>query len=167
MSEKLDISESKILDEIEKYLKRLEVRYGRTTLGEYEVIGAPWVIDNKDFLVLIRIKNDWIWTSAALLLKEDFPKENEKDFLVECLKANHILPEICFDADQEGNLGTSQEIHVSAIKNPGGFSEFKYEFFAIPACIKYFLNNIAPKYNVSVSGFSEMVNNFITKVQDE
>jgi hypothetical protein len=166
MNEEIKMTEEEILTEIEKYLKQLEVRYGRTKLGDYEVIGAPWVIDDKDFLVLIRIKNDWIWTSAALLLKDQFPKGREQEFLTECLKANHMLPEICFDADNEGNLGTSQEIHATAINNEGGFSEFKYEFFAIPACIKYFMNNIGPKFNIEVEGFSEMVENFIKKVQD-
>ena len=155
-----------ILAEVEKYLKRLEVRYGRTYLGENEVVGAPWVIDDKDFLLLIRIKNDWIWISAALLLKDEIPKDKENEFLLDCLKANHSLPEICFDADQEGNIGTSQELHISAVENDGGFSEFKYEFFAIPACIKYFIKSIASKYNLEVNGFSEMVDNFIKKVQD-
>jgi hypothetical protein len=166
MTEQTQVSESEILSEVEQYLKRLEVRYGRTKLGENEVIGAPWVIDEKDFLVLIRIKNDWIWISAALLLKEEFPQGKEKEFLLECLRANHILPEICFDADQEGNLGTSQELHVMSIKDEGGFSEFKYEFFAIPACIKYFITKIAPQFDIEVNGFSEMVENFIKKVQE-
>ncbi|MFX0103772.1 MAG: hypothetical protein ACFFCS_29690 [Candidatus Hodarchaeota archaeon] len=166
MSEENTLSEDEILSEIEKYLKRLEVRYGRTKLGDQDVIGAPWVIDDKDFLVLIRIKNDWIWISAALILKEDYPQGKEEEFLLECLKANHTLPEICFDADQEGNLGTSQELHVTAINNEGGFFEYKYEFFAIPACIKYFMNNIAPKFNITVKGFTDMVDNFIKKVQD-
>ncbi|MBD3187922.1 hypothetical protein GF325_13885 [Candidatus Bathyarchaeota archaeon] len=158
-------SEGEVLDQLEEYLKRIEVRYGRTVLGEYEVIGAPWVIEKKDFLVLMRMKDEWIWSSAAVLLKEEVPRENAREFLFDCLKANHLLPEICFDADQDGNLGTSQEIHVSAIMDEGGFSEFKYEFFAIPACIKYFLKNIAPKYNVMVNGFTDMVNKFIEKVQ--
>ncbi|MHA1371628.1 MAG: hypothetical protein ACTSRA_18160, partial [Promethearchaeota archaeon] len=110
--------------------------------------------------------NDWIWIASALLLKEDFPKNRENEFLLECLKANHMLPEICFDADQEGNLGTSQELHVTSINTKGGFFEFKYEFFAIPACIKYFINNIAPKFDISVKGFTDMVENFIKKVQE-
>nr|MDO8119426.1 hypothetical protein [Candidatus Sigynarchaeota archaeon] len=159
------MEESQVLTEIEGFLKRLEVRYGRTVLGDQEVIGAPWVIDNKDFLVIIRIKSGWIWISAAILLKDEFPKGSEKEFLMECLRANHVLPEICFDADQEGNLGTSQELHATSLKNDGGFVEFKYEFFAIPACIKYFLSKIAPKYNISVSGFEEMVQKFIEKIE--
>lgn len=166
MPEQASVTEEEVLAEIEKYLKRLEVRFGRTKLGENEVIGAPWVIDEKDFLVLIRVKNEWIWISAAMLLKEDMPAGKEKDFLLECLKANHALPEICFDADQEGNLGTSQELHVTAIKNDGGFTEFKYEFFAIPACIKYFITKIAPQFGVKVNGFTEMVENFIKRIQE-
>jgi hypothetical protein len=166
MPEQASITEDEVLSEIEKNMKRLEVRYGRTKLGDNEVIGAPWVIDEKDFLVLIRVKNEWIWISAALLLKEEFPSDKETEFLMECLKANHALPEICFDADQEGNLGTSQELHVSSIKNDGGFNEFKYEFFAIPACIKYFITKIAPQFNIKINGFAEMVENFIKKTQE-
>jgi hypothetical protein len=45
MPDQATITEEDVLSEIEKYLKRLEVRYGRTKLGENEVIGAPWVID--------------------------------------------------------------------------------------------------------------------------
>ncbi len=155
------------LDIVEDFLQKMEIKYARTTLNDQEVIGAPWVIDELDFLVLVREKQDWIWISAAILMADQFPKGPKKlEMLMDCLRANHLLPEICFDADDEGNLGTSQELHTSGVNMEGGYHEFRYEFFAIPAAIKYFKQNIAPKYGIQVQGFREMVEKFIEKIGD-
>ncbi|MHA1731373.1 MAG: hypothetical protein ACTSU5_05490 [Promethearchaeota archaeon] len=145
----------------------MEIKYARTVLNEQDVIGAPWVIDDKDFLVLVREKNDWIWISAAILMADQIPSgEKRAEMFLECLRANHLLPEICFDADDEGNLGTSQELHSTGVNLEGGYPEFKYEFLAVPAAIKYFKQTVAPKFDIEVVGFRDMVEKFIEKIGD-
>lgn len=166
MSDQPCHDEASINERVEAFLKRLEVNYGKTVLEGRQVFGVPWAIHEKEFLVMIQVQDGWVWLCSAILLAPDHPVEQYSEFLMECLRANHVFPEISYDVDEHGTLGTSREVELAVMASDIGFSQFKQAFFSIPATIKHFIENIASKHRVQVPGFHEMVKSFIKRVQE-
>jgi hypothetical protein len=76
---------------------------------------------------------------------------NLKEVYELLLRASHAIPEVVFDLDQMGNIGTGQEIPVNALN----FGVFKSELYAIPAAINYFLETVVPESGLQPSGFKK------------
>ncbi len=137
-----------VQDRIKKYLDLLGIKYNYDT--EKNEFGIVYEIEGHRVYVTISSNEKWIEIMAPLLSKDLVPKDKESEFYKELLYANHKFAEVCFDVDSEGNIGTSQELLVSALT----FDYFEEEFRAVPFAALHFWKNIAPKYNISDSGFS-------------
>ena len=102
-------------------------------LSENEII-VPYEIDDKKFHISIQLFKKWVNARALIVKNTQVPPEKYADLMRELLIANHDFPEINYDISREGDI----------------FSEF----YAIPFAIKRFIEKIAPKFDIEVTGFA-------------
>ncbi len=138
-----------IHERIMKYLDLLGIKYNYDERNNQFTI--VYDVEGHRVFVSININEKWIEIMAPMLSKDLIPQDNEVEFYKDLLFANHKFAEVCFDVDADGNIGTSQELLVSALT----FDYFEEEFRAVPYAALHFWKNIAPKYNITKSGFED------------
>ena len=138
---------SEIAERIKKYLSLLNVKYEYDeSKNEFNII---YSIEGHKIIVNISFNEKWIEIISPMVSNDLVPKDNLAKFYAELLNANHEFAEVCYDIDNYGNVGTSQELLVSALT----FDYFEEEFRAVPYAALHFWKNIAPKFNITKSGF--------------
>lgn len=152
------------LNTITSYLEKLKIKFGLTTISEQQVIGCPWIVDEKDYLILIKRIKKHIIISSALILSKDILEEKRETVLCECMRANHEILDAFYDCDQQHNIGCSRTFQISILESTSGLDFFKHELDSVVFGIKHFVNNIAPKYNLEINGFGNVVENFINQI---
>jgi hypothetical protein len=137
------------VDELEKIRNYLE-KEGHTFLVRDEYFIIPWKIEDLKFHITVNIRSNtkWIVVDALICSFDEIPEGIEKDLYQRLLLANHNLPEINYQIDEEGNILCSVDMDREIINYENFFSEFD----AIPFGIKYFLEQIAPPLKITVSG---------------
>jgi len=134
------------MEKIKKYLEEKKISYH---LSENEII-VPYEIDDKKFHISIQLFKKWVNARALIVKNIQVPPEKYADLMRELLIANHDFPEINYDISREGDIFSSADMGVSIIDYDNFFSEF----YAIPFAIKRFIEKIAPKFDIEVTGFA-------------
>lgn len=141
-----DNDEKTSLDDIQKIKRFLEDK--ELIYQELEnLLIVPYAIGDLTFNPEIQFHGKWLAVSALIVKREAIPDEAFNDLMHHLLLANHNLPEITFDMDEEGNVYTSVDMRVAITDYDNFFSEF----FAIPYGIKHFIEKVAPKFNIPVT----------------
>lgn len=131
---------SEFIKRIGEYLKKMNLKY--EWIEEKEHFEVPYKIEGHDHSVIISIVGKWIYMRSGILQPDKIPQAKETELYKTLLHSNHTVPEICYDMDDQGYIGTSQEILASALS----FDVFEEEFFAIPYAISHFWKKIVPKF---------------------
>ena len=134
------------MEKIKKYLEEKKISYH---LSENEII-VPYEIDDRKFHISIQLFKKWVNVRALIVKNTQVPPEKYADLMRELLIANHDFPEINYDISREGDVFSSADMGVSIIDYDNFFSEF----YAIPFAIKRFIEKIAPKFDIGVTGFA-------------
>ena len=134
------------MEKIKKYLEEKKISYH---ISENEII-VPYEIDDRKFHISIQLFKKWVNVRALIVKNTQVPPEKYADLMRELLIANHDYPEINYDISREGDIFSSADMGVSIIDYDNFFSEF----YAIPFAIKRFIEKIAPKFNIEVTGFA-------------
>ena len=134
------------MEKIKKYLEEKKISYH---LSENEII-VPYEIDDRKFHISIQLFKKWVNVRALIVKNTQVPPEKYTDLMRELLIANHDFPEINYDISREGDIFSSADMGVSIIDYDNFFSEF----YAIPFAIKRFIEKIAPKFDIEVTGFA-------------
>ncbi len=134
------------MEKIKKYLEEKKISYH---LRENEII-VPYEIDDKKFHISIQLFKKWVNARALIVKNTQVPPEKYADLMRELLIANHDFPEINYDISREGDIFSSADMGVSIIDYDNFFSEF----YAIPFAIRRFIEKIAPKFDIEVTGFA-------------
>jgi len=129
---------SPIEERIARYLKLMNIKFKWKEKDGVFLI--PYEISGRKHMIVIFVADNWVWMRCGIIKKEEIPKRRELELYKILLQANHDYPEFVFDMDQDGNVGTSQEIYVEALN----FDVFEEEFLAIPFAVKFFWEKIAP-----------------------
>lgn len=125
---------------IGEYLAKMNLNYN--LIEEKDQFEIPYKIEGHDHCVIISIVGKWVSMRAGILQPDKVPKGKETELYKLLLLSNHTVPEVCFDMDDQGYIGTSQEILKSALT----FDIFEEEFYAIPYAISHFWTQIMPKF---------------------
>ncbi len=134
------------MEKIKKYLEEKKISYH---ISENEII-VPYEIDDRKFHISIQMYEKWIKVRAKIVKNTQVPIEKYNDLMRELLIANHEFPEINYDISREGDIFSSADMGVNVIDYDNFFSEF----YALPFAIKRFIEKIAPKFDVEVTGFA-------------
>ena len=134
------------MEKIKKYLEEKKISYH---LSENEII-VPYEIEDKKFHISIQLFKKWVNARALIVKNTQVPPEKYADLMRELLIANHDFPEINYDISREGDIFSSADMGVSIIDYDNFFSEF----YAIPFAIRRFIEKIAPKFDIEVTGFA-------------
>ncbi len=133
------------MDKIRKYLEK----EGHTFLVRDDYFIIPWKIEDLKFHITINLTHEkWLVVSALIASFDEIPDEVEKTLYKQLLLANHNLPEINYQIDNEGNILCSVDMDKEIIN----YENFYSEFNAIPYGIKYFLEKVAPQFKIQVAG---------------
>ena len=128
-----------IKEKIEKYLTLMNLKFDWNP--ELKAFLLNYRIEGRKYTVIIDWTNNWIVMRAEILPASEVPRNRIEMLCRLLLRANHDLPEVRYDLDEEGNIGTSQQVEIDACL----FDVFEEEFYAVPFAIKYFWTDIAPK----------------------
>ncbi len=135
------------MDKIRKYLEK----EGHTFLVRDDYFIIPWRIgENLKFHITVNFRPNtkWIVVDALICSFDEIPDGVELELYRSLLLANHNLPEINYQIDNEGNILCSVDMDKDIVNYENFFSEFN----AIPYGIKYFLEKIAPPLKITVTG---------------
>ena len=134
------------MEKIKKYLEEKKISYH---ISENEII-VPYEIDDRKFHISIQLFEKWINVRAKIVNNNQVPTEKYAELMKALLIANHEFPEINYDISRELDIFSSADTNINVIDYDNFFSEF----YAIPFAIKRFIEKIAPKFNIEVTGFA-------------
>ncbi len=130
------------IERVEGFLREKELVYTKSE----NILTVPYEIGDLVFNPQIEFHGKWLTVSACMIKNENVPEAIRCDLYRELLTANNKLPEIQYDIDEEGNVNVSADMRIAITD----FDNFFSEFFSIPYGIKYFVENIAPKFNLNM-----------------
>jgi hypothetical protein len=131
------------LTKTKQYLKKMKIPF---TLEQQQTLLIAWNIKGITFPASITITNDYLFLYSVVILRSELKNANLKQVYEHLLRASHKLPEVAFDLDDFGNIGTGQEIPLNGLT----FEVFKSELNAIPAALLYFLETVVPECNLKM-----------------
>ena len=134
-----------VLNILRGYLDQLGVKY-LVDQEKNRLIAPGFDVEGKKFGIITAIVGSWVVIHAHILPKDKIPSRAETDVYKIMLHANFSYPEIRYNIDDEGNLGTSQTIPLSGLN----FEGFKSEYAAVFIAVKRFITEIAPKFNIEI-----------------
>ena len=135
------------VSKIRRFLKKLKIPF----IEKNGIILVVWEITGKKFITSLTITGGYLFIYAVIIFRKNLKNTDLKELYELLLRASHTIPEVSFDLDKDGNIGTSQEIHLKALN----FESFKSELKAIPTAITYFLESVGPECGLEVPGFAE------------
>ncbi|MHA1731577.1 MAG: hypothetical protein ACTSU5_06520 [Promethearchaeota archaeon] len=137
-----DESVKEYMEKVKGFLEEKEIIYQE---NENTLI-VPYSIGDLVFNPEIQFHGKWLVVSSLIMKRQDIPDEVYNDLLFDLLLAIHNLPEISYDVDEDGNIFTSVDMRAAITD----FDNFFSEFFAVPFGIRHFVNNIAPKFGLTL-----------------
>ena len=145
MSSKMD--KNTALTTTKQYLKKMEIPF---SVEQEQTLLIAWNIKGINFPASITVTDDYIFLYSVVILRRELKNANLTQVYEHLLRASHNLPEVAFDLDDFGNIGTGQEIPVQGLT----FEVFKSELNAIPAALLYFLETVVPECNLKIQAES-------------
>jgi hypothetical protein len=137
------IDANTVLTTVRQYLNKMKIPFRAE--GEQNLLIA-WNMKGIDFPASITVTNGYVFLYAIIMLRKELKNADLQQVYELLLRASHNLPEVAFDIDDFGNIGTGQEIPVNGLT----FEVFKSELDAIPTAILYFLERVAPECNIQL-----------------
>ncbi|MFQ5712250.1 MAG: Ig-like domain-containing protein, partial [Candidatus Geothermarchaeales archaeon] len=137
--------EAKALNVVRGFLDQMRVRYSLDP-AQNTLISRGWGVEGKVFTIVVGISGPWVVVRAIILAKDRIPTEAEPDIYKRMLEVSYSYPELRYDVDGEGNLGTTQTMPIAGLN----LENFKSEFTAVLDAIKHFVTDIAPKFEIEL-----------------
>jgi len=137
------IEENKALTKTKSYLTRMKIPF---TSEQEQTLLIAWNIKGITFPSSITVINDYLFIYSVVILRSELKNVNLKEVYEHLLRASHNVPEVAFDLDDFGNIGTGQEIPLNGLT----FEVFKSELNAIPTAILYFLETVVPECGLKI-----------------
>ena len=136
MDPKTEINQA--LTKVKQYLKKMQIPF---TAKQKQTLLIAWNIKGTNFPASITVTDDYLFLYALVMLRNELKNVDQKQVYEHLLRASHSLPEVAFDIDDFGNIGTGQEIPLKGLS----FEVFKSELNAIPTALIYFLETVVPE----------------------
>ena len=136
MASKMDVNNA--LTKIKQYLRKMKIPF---SAEQEQTLLIAWNIKGTNFPASITVTKDYLFLYALVVLRNELKNADLTQVYEHLLRANHTLPEVAFDIDDFGNIGTGQEIPLKGLS----FEVFKSELNAIPAALIYFLETVVPE----------------------
>ncbi len=127
-----------IIGVISGYFDRLGFKYR----VEDELIITVWEIEGRPHVVLIVATEKMVGMRSKLLEPKEVPED--PNFFKELLKAHHLMSNVRYDMDGDGNLGVSASTPIEALN----FESFRIIFLTLLFAIEEFWKDIAPKFGL-------------------
>jgi hypothetical protein len=141
MSSEIDVNNA--LTTTKQYLKKMEIPF---SAEQEQNLLIAWNIKGINFPATITVANGYLFLYSIIMLRSELKNVDLKQVYEHLLRASHKLPEVAFDLDDFGNIGTGQEIPLNGLT----FEVFKSELNAIPAALLYFLETVVPECNLKM-----------------
>lgn len=138
MKEKEDRRDCLVRERIAFYLKLMNLNFEWSE--EHNAFLVPYEISGHRHVVVISWSENWVVIRTGIMMKEEVPHSYREELYRKLLQANHDYYEFAYDMDEEGNIGFSEDIFISALT----FDVFWEEFNVIPLAVKYFWEKIIP-----------------------
>ena len=135
------------IDKIEDFLKRLNLTY-RAIPSEDRII-LPYMIEDRRFFVVIDRSDKWVRFHTRIVEPEALKKVDKVLLYQTLLEANGNLAEVKYFITDKGAIGVVGHEGIEALTYEG----FEQEYSAIPFAITFFIENIASKYKIEVTGY--------------
>lgn len=135
---------------MEKIIKYLEKEGYTFLIRDTNTLIIPWKLGDLKFHITVNFRQNtkWVVIDALIASFDEISEKVKFDLYRKLLIANHELPEINYEIDEDGNILCSVDMDKEIIN----YENFLSEFEAIPYGIKYFLEKIAPSLNITVTG---------------
>jgi hypothetical protein len=141
MESNIELNEA--LTKTKQYLKKMQIPF---TSKEQQTLLIAWSMKGINFPASITVTNNYLFLYSVVMLRSELKNADLQQVYELLLRASHNLPEVAFDLDDFGNIGTGQEIPINGLT----FEVFKSELDAIPTAILYFLERVAPECNIQI-----------------
>lgn len=137
------------MEKIEGYLKEMNLTY-RVIPAEDRII-LPYSIKDRRFFLVVDRGDKWVRFFVTIVEKAALKNVDKLKLYSALLEANGQLAEVKYYITDEGSVGVIGHEGIAALS----FEGFQEEYDALPFAISYFIENIASKLNIEVSGFGE------------
>lgn len=134
---------NEVLTKVKQYLKKMQIPF---KAEQQQTLLIAWNIKGINFPASITVTNGYLFLYSLVILRNELKNANLEQVYEHLLRASHNLPEVAFDLDDFGNIGTGQEIPLDGLT----FEVFKSELNAIPQALLYFLETVVPECDLKL-----------------
>ena len=126
------------INKTKSYLTKMKIPF---TSEQPQTLLIAWNITGITFPASITVTSKYLFLYAVVVLRNALKNSDLRQVYEHLLRASHKLPEVAFDLDDFGNIGTGQEIPLNGLT----FEVFKSELDSLPLAILYFLETVVPE----------------------
>lgn len=137
------------METIEEYFKKMNLTY-RVIPSEDRII-LPYEIHDKSFLLVVDRTDKWVRFFIKIVEGSALKSVDSLALYKALLEANGQLAEVKYFISDDGSVGVVGHEGISALTYEG----FEQEYNALPFAVSHFIENIAPKLNIEVTGIQE------------
>ena len=134
---------TKAITKTKDYLTKMKIPFKSE---QNQTLLIAWKINGINFPASITFTKNYLFLYSLVILRSELKNADLKQVYEHLLRASHNLPEVAFDLDDFGNIGTGQEIPLNGLT----FEVFKSELDALPVAILYFVETVVPECNLKL-----------------
>ncbi|MFX1517265.1 MAG: hypothetical protein ACFFC6_13260 [Promethearchaeota archaeon] len=129
------------LELVKTWLGRMNIPFNITPRNTIVIL---YNMENKyKFAVNIIPEGRWIQIAASMVHADEIPKKRKEEILADLLKGNWKLNDVTYSMDPNGSLFSENDVGADS-----NFENFASEFGAVGFGVKYFFDEIGPKYGL-------------------
>lgn len=137
------------MEKIEGFLKQMNLTY-KVIPAEDRII-LPYTIDDRRFLLIVDRSDKWVRFFIIIVEPDDLKKVDKAELYSSLLEANGQLAEVKYFITDQGGVGVIGHEGIASLS----FEGFQEEYNALPFAVSYFIQNIASKLKLEVTGIPD------------
>ena len=137
------------MEKIEGYLKQMNLTY-KVIPSEDRII-LPYTIEDRRFLLIVDRSDKWVRFFIIIVEPEDLKNVNKAELYASLLEANGQLAEVKYFITDQGGVGVIGHEGIPSLS----FEGFQEEYNALPFAVSFFIQNIATKLKIKVTGIPD------------
>ncbi len=137
------------MEKIENYLKEMNLMY-RVIPTEDRII-LPYNIHDRRFFLVVDRSDKWVRFFMTIVEAKVLKNVDKLKLYTSLLEANGQLAEVKFFINSEGSVGVIGHEGITSLS----FEGFQEEFNALPFAVSYFIENVASKLDIEVTGVTD------------
>lgn len=137
----MSVMPSSVIGLVREFLDKMGVNYYFDEEEQQYIL--PYILDEHEIMVVVRILNDWILAYAPLLRGKNIPSDILRtEFFARLLRETLYLHEINYGLTDNNDVIVHSEIYAKNLT----FETFKGGYNAVLLGAKHFYENILPDF---------------------